>query len=104
MYKLTRIINHRIEYSENWTRHSLCLSHSSFFLSDEEYDILLNLSYENEYDYTQDDDIIKLDKSPRILEDNNLSSDFIEDYSKHLNAKFFISYLVKSDVDETDNK
>ncbi len=103
MFKLTRILDYHVDYADDWTRHVIRLSNKFFIFEDEEYEKLKLLESENEYDYVRHNNIIKLDKSPRILEDYGFSDDFIQDYSNHLNSKFFISYLVQSDIDERDN-
>ena len=103
MFKLTRILDYRIDYTDDWTRHVIRLSNNFFIFDDEEYEKLILLESENEYDYVHHNNIIKLDKSPRIIEDYGFNDDFIKDYSNHLNSKFFISYLVQSDIDARDN-
>lgn len=90
MFILRRIMNHNVKISDNWEEHLIKKANECFTLTDEEFDILLNLP--REYKYEEFDHELYIDRHPSVLRELIDNEEFIQDYEAHLTDKFFVLY------------
>ena len=89
MYKIRRLNNYVIHQHKDWEQHIINKSNVVFNLTDEEFNFLLTLR--QEYDYILADNVLCIDRNPSFLK-GKINDAFIEDYSSHLNIKFYVLY------------
>ncbi len=98
MYALQRIISHRADLADDWEEHLIRKSTKIFYLTDEEFQYLIELP--KEYAYHEFDNEFYIDRHPSVLEEGIDNQEFIEDYRTHLTDKFFVAYAyTEVDID-----
>ena len=89
MYWVRRVCQYTIEKHRTWEKHIIHKTNKKFLLTNDQFNFLCNLQVEYEYELARN--VIVVDRHPSVLQ-KHVSNDFLHDYAKHLNDKFFVLY------------